>query len=63
MISVPLIHEQVKIKREPHVKEEIVIGKKPRTETKTVSESVTKEKVSTSYNNNNNNNNTIGQTS
>ena len=61
VIRVPLIHEQVKIKREPHVKEEIVIRKKPRTETKTVSESVTKEKVGTSYNNNNNN--TIGQTS
>ena len=60
VIRVPLIHEQVKIKREPHVKEEIVIRKKPRTETKTVSESVTKEKVGTSYNNNNN---TIGQTS
>lgn len=58
VIRVPLIHEQVKIKREPHVKEEIVIRKKPRTEIKTVSESVTKEKVGTS-----NNNNTIGQTS
>jgi uncharacterized protein (TIGR02271 family) len=58
VIRVPLIHEQVKIKKEPHVKEEIVIRKKPRTEIKTVSESVTKEKVGTS-----NNNNTIGQTS
>jgi uncharacterized protein (TIGR02271 family) len=57
VIRVPLIHEQVKIKKEPHVKEEIVIRKKPRTEIKTVSESVTKEKVGTS------NNNTIGQTS
>ncbi len=60
-IRIPLIHEEVKIKKEPYVKEEIVIRKKPRTETKTVSESVTKEKVGTSYNNNNNN--TIGQTS
>jgi hypothetical protein len=37
------------------VKEEIVIKKKPRTETKTVSDFVTKEKVVTSNNNNNNN--------
>jgi uncharacterized protein (TIGR02271 family) len=58
-IRVPLIHEEVKIKKEPYVKEEIVIRKKPRTETKTVSEFVTKEKVVTS----NNNSNTIGQMS
>jgi uncharacterized protein (TIGR02271 family) len=45
VIRVPLIHEEVKIKKEPYVKEEIVIRKKPRTETKTVSEFVTKEKV------------------
>jgi uncharacterized protein (TIGR02271 family) len=57
-IRVPLIHEEVKIKKEPYVKEEIVIRKKPRTETKTVSEFVTKEKVDTSYDSN-----TIGQTS
>lgn len=55
-IRVPLIHEEVRIKKEPYLKEEIVIRKKPRTETKTVSEFVTKEKVVTS------NNNTIGQT-
>ena len=57
-IRVPLIHEVVKIKKEPYVKEEIVIKKKPRTETKTVSEFVTKEKVVTS-----NNNNTIAEAS
>ena len=57
VIRVPLIHEEVKIKKEPYVKEEIVIRKKPRTETKTISEFVTKEKVDTG------NNNTIGQTS
>jgi uncharacterized protein (TIGR02271 family) len=57
-IRVPLIREEVKIKKEPYVKEEILIRKKPITETKTVSEFVTKEKVDTS-----NNNNTIGQTS
>jgi stress response protein YsnF len=48
-----------KIKKEAYVKEEIVIGKKPRTETKSVSEYVTKEKVDTSSKNNN----TIAQTS
>jgi uncharacterized protein (TIGR02271 family) len=47
-IRVPLIHEVVKINKEPYVKEEIVIGKKPRTETKTVSEFVISEKVDTS---------------
>src|SRR5215216_5492441 len=52
-IRIPLIHEAVKIKKEPYVKEEIVIRKKPRTETKTVSEFVTKEKVDTNnYNKN-----------
>jgi uncharacterized protein (TIGR02271 family) len=48
VIRVPLIHEVVKIKKEPYVKEEILIRKKPRTETKTVSEFVTTEKVYTS---------------
>lgn len=55
-IRVPLIHEEVRIKKEPYLKEEIVLRKKPRTETKTVSEFVTKEKVVTSSNN------IIGQT-
>ena len=49
-IRVPLIHEVVKIKKEPSVKEEIVISKKPRTETKTVTEFVISEKVDTSNN-------------
>jgi uncharacterized protein (TIGR02271 family) len=44
-IRVPLIHEEIKVKKEPYVKEEIVIRKKPRTETKTVNESVISEKV------------------
>jgi uncharacterized protein (TIGR02271 family) len=57
-IRVPLIHEVVKIKKEPYVKQEIVIRKKPRTETKTISDFVISEKVDTSSNNN-----TIGQTS
>jgi uncharacterized protein (TIGR02271 family) len=47
-IRIPLIHEVAKIKKESYVKEEIVIGKKPRTETKSISEFVTKEKVDTS---------------
>jgi uncharacterized protein (TIGR02271 family) len=51
-IRIPLIHEAVKIKKVPYVREEIVIRKKPRTETKTVSEFVTKEKVDTKNNNN-----------
>jgi uncharacterized protein (TIGR02271 family) len=46
-IRIPLIHEEAKIKKAPYVKEEIVIRKKPRTETKTVSESVISEKVDT----------------
>jgi uncharacterized protein (TIGR02271 family) len=49
-IRVPLIHEVVKIKKEPYVKEEIVISKKPRTETKTVTDFVISEKVDTSNN-------------
>lgn len=57
-IRVPLIHEVVEVKKEPYVAEEIVIKKKPRTETKTVSEFVTKEKVVTS-----NINNTIAEAS
>ncbi len=44
-IRVPLIHEEIRIKKEPYVKEEIVISKKPRTETKTVTDFVINEKV------------------
>ena len=58
LIRVPLIHEVVKIKKEPYVRQEIVIRKKPRTETKTISDFVISEKVDTSSNNN-----TIAQTS
>jgi len=50
-IRIPLIHEKAKIKNEPYVKQEIVIGKKPRTETKTVSDFVISEKVDTSNSN------------
>jgi uncharacterized protein (TIGR02271 family) len=58
LIRVPLIHEVVKIKKEPYVRQEIVIRKKPRTETKTISDFVISEEVDTSSNNN-----TIAQTS
>jgi uncharacterized protein (TIGR02271 family) len=46
-IRIPLIHEEIMIKKEPYVKEEIVISKKPRTETKTVTDFVINEKVDT----------------
>ena len=55
-IRVPLIHEEIRIKKEPYVKEEVVISKKPRTETKTVTDLVINEKVDTS-------NNTVTQSS
>jgi len=61
LIRVPLIHEVVKIKKEPYVRQEIVIRKKPRTETKTISDFVISEKVDTSSSSSNNN--TIAQTS
>lgn len=51
-MRVPLIHEEIKIKKEPYVKEEVVIRKKPITETKTVSDFVISEKVDASSNNN-----------
>jgi uncharacterized protein (TIGR02271 family) len=57
LMRVPLIHEVVKIKKKPYVRQEIVIRKKPRTETKTISDFVISEKVDTSSNNN-----TIAQT-
>jgi stress response protein YsnF len=50
VIRVPLIHEEVKIKKEPYVRQEIAIRKKPRTETKTISDFVISEKVDTSNN-------------
>ncbi len=44
-IKVPVNKEEVQVTKEPQVKEEVVIKKEPVTETKTVSESVTKEEV------------------
>jgi uncharacterized protein (TIGR02271 family) len=52
-IRIPLILEKAKIKKEPYLKEELVIRKKPITETKNVSDFVISEKVvDTSKNNN-----------
>jgi stress response protein YsnF len=47
VIRVPLIHEEVKIKGEHYVRQDIVIRKKPRIETKTVNDFVISEKVDT----------------
>ena len=44
-IRVPLRQEEVQITKQPYVKEEVSIKKKPVTETKTVSDQVTSEKV------------------
>ena len=47
-IKVPLNREEVEVTKKPFVKEEVVIKKKPVTETKTVSDTVTSEKVDVS---------------
>ena len=47
-IKVPLNREEVEITKKPFVKEEVVVKKKPVTETKTVSDTVTSEKVDVS---------------
>jgi uncharacterized protein (TIGR02271 family) len=44
-INVPLKQEEVQVTKQPYVKEEIVINKKPVTETKTIVEDVITEKV------------------
>jgi uncharacterized protein (TIGR02271 family) len=44
-IKVPLRKEEVQVTKEPYVKEELSVKKKPVTETRTVSEQVTSEKV------------------
>jgi len=44
-IKVPLSKEEVEVKKEPYVKEEVVVKKEPVTETRTVSDTVTSEKV------------------
>jgi len=44
-IRVPLKQEKVQVTKQPYVKEEVSVKKKPVTETKTVSDEVTKEEV------------------
>jgi len=44
-IKVPLNREEVEVTKEPLVKEEIVVKKKPVTETKTASDTLTKERI------------------
>jgi len=47
-ITIPLKKEEVgEVKKTPYVKEEVVVKKKPVTETRTVSEEVTSERVNT----------------
>ena len=47
-IKVPLMREEVEVTKEPFVKEEVVVKKKPVTETRTVSDTVTKERINVS---------------
>ena len=44
-IKVPLNREEIEVTKEPFVKEEVVVKKKPVTETRTVSDSVTSERI------------------
>jgi uncharacterized protein (TIGR02271 family) len=44
-IKVPLMREEVEVTKKPFVKEEVVVKKKPVTETRTVSDTVTKERI------------------
>lgn len=44
-IKIPLKKEEAEVTKRPYVKEEVVVRKKPATETRRVSEEVTKEKV------------------
>jgi stress response protein YsnF len=44
-IRIPLKREEVEVSRTPYVKEEVVVKKKPVTETRTVSEEIITEKV------------------
>lgn len=44
-IKVPVSKEEVQVTKEPYVKEEVVVKKEPVTETRTVSDTVTSERV------------------
>jgi uncharacterized protein (TIGR02271 family) len=47
-IEIPLKSEEVEVSKTPYVKEEVVIKKKPVTETRQVTEEITSEQVNTS---------------
>jgi len=47
-IKVPLMREEVEVTKDPFVKEEVIVKKKPVTETRTVSDTVTKERINIS---------------
>jgi uncharacterized protein (TIGR02271 family) len=47
-IKVPLMREEVEVTKEPFVMEEVVVKKKPVTETRTVSDTVRSERINTS---------------
>src|SRR5215210_3124540 len=47
-IKVPLNREEVEVTKKPLVKEEVVVEKKPVTETRTVSDTLTSERINTS---------------
>lgn len=46
-VKVPLTHEEVEVTKKPYVKEEVVVTKEPVTETQTVTDTVTSERVDT----------------
>jgi uncharacterized protein (TIGR02271 family) len=47
-IKVPINKEEVQVTKEPHVKEEVVVKKEPVTETRTISDTITREEIDTS---------------
>ena len=47
-IKVPLMREEVEVTTEPFVKEEVIVKKKPVTETRTVNDTLTKERINMS---------------
>ena len=47
-VTIPIKKEEVEVTKTPYVKEEVVVKKKPVTETKQVTEEVTSEKINTS---------------
>jgi uncharacterized protein (TIGR02271 family) len=53
-IKVPLKKEDVEVTKQPYVKEEVVVKKKPVTETRQVNEQVRSEKISNNSNSSNN---------